>query len=97
MASEEHPGSIRDPRVWGPHFWKVYDIIAETYPVRPSSDEKKAAERFFKSQVYLIPCERCARNYRAIYKANPPRLRSRAQLQEWVALLKKRVAEHSKQ
>ena len=84
----------RNPLVWGRHFWTVYDLIAETYPHRPSSKEKDAALDYFNSQKYLIPCQTCAANYRSIIKEFPPRVSSRGALQEWLATVKTQVAKH---
>lgn len=87
---------LREPKVWGPVFWETYDIIANTYPIHPSRQERRAARLFFRSQKYIIPCETCSENYRAIYKLNPPRVESRESLQQWLAKLKSDVAKHTK-
>jgi hypothetical protein len=85
---------FRDPKVFGPPFWKTYDIIAATYPKHPNKKEREAAKMFFQSQKYLIPCAICAHNYRKIYKNYPPHLESRTALMAWVATLKAKVAAH---
>jgi hypothetical protein len=88
MASEK----MHDPKVFGPVFWKTYEIIVETYPHNPNKREKEAAKMFFRSQKYLIPCATCAANYRKIYKTYPPQVDSRDDLKNWLQLLKEKVA-----
>ena len=86
--------NLRKPSVWGPHFWKMYDIIANTYPKRPNGKERRAMLKFLESQKYLIPCSSCASNYKAIIKRHPPNVESRESLQKWFELLKRKVQEH---
>ena len=87
-------GDYYDPKVFGPTFWKTYDIIAETYPKHPTKKQQAAAKMFFRSQKYLIPCTSCAHNYRLIYKKFPPRVENRETLRAWLQLLKTKVSEH---
>uniref|UniRef100_A0A6C0BNM6 thiol oxidase n=1 Tax=viral metagenome TaxID=1070528 RepID=A0A6C0BNM6_9ZZZZ len=92
--SRESHRHLRDPKVWGPTFWKTYDIIVQTYPREPNKKQRKAALDFFHSQKYLIPCTRCSKNYRRILRKYPPRVESRPALEEWFTLLKHKVAKH---
>ncbi len=91
--SGEDPGSLRDPRVWGPQFWKTYDIIVETFPERPSEKQQQAARAFFESQKHLIPCKKCARHYKDILRKHPVKTKNRESLQKWLVILKERVKE----
>ncbi len=84
----------RHPSVWGEKFWFVYDVIAETYPLQPNENEKRALKRFFYSQQHLLPCKRCRKNYRSILRVHPPRVESRDAFQSWLKLLKKEVKKH---
>lgn len=85
---------LHDPKVFGPVFWKTYDIVVDTYPKHPDKKHREAVKMFFRSQKYVIPCASCAQNYRKIYKNHPPQVESRQALQKWLALLKAKVAEH---
>ena len=86
---------LRKPSVWGPQFWKTYDIIANTYPKHPTKSERRAVVKFFESQKYLIPCATCAINYKSIIDRYPPEARSRQDLQKWLELLKQKVKKHT--
>jgi FAD-linked sulfhydryl oxidase len=85
---QEMPGSLRDPRVWGPQFWKTYDIIADTFPEHPSEKQRHAARSFFESQKHLIPCKKCARHYKKILRQYPVQTRNRQELQAWLQIVK---------
>lgn len=86
--------NLRDPKVWGSKYWDCYDIVVNTYPKRPSEKHKKAARMYFSSQKLLIPCHTCAANYSAIIKQYPPRVESRAALQQWLQIVKVEVSKH---
>jgi len=87
---------LRDPRVWGPPFWKVYDILVATYPSKPSQKQRRAMKRYFQVQKYLIPCETCAKNYRSIYSKYPPQVHSKEAMQAWLKILKSEVGKHKR-
>ena len=36
-----------EPTVWGPHAWFFLESVAMAYPIKPSYQEKKAADDFF--------------------------------------------------
>jgi len=93
--SPESQRNLRDPKVWGPTFWKMYDTIAKTYPKNPSKKQRRAAIEFFHSQKYLIPCTTCSKNYRKFYRKYPPAVKNREALKDWVALLQSDVAKHT--
>jgi hypothetical protein len=84
-----------DPKVWGPKFWAVYDIIGETYPRHPVEKDKVAVKMFFSSQKRVIPCKTCRKSYKKIYRDHPPQVDSREELQAWIKLLKEKVAQHT--
>lgn len=87
--------NLRHPQVWGPKFWAMYDIVVQTYPRHPTSDERRAARAFFKSQRYLIPCGTCKRNYARIIRRFPPAVNSRVDLMKWLDHVKTEVAKHA--
>ena len=76
-----------EPTVWGPHAWFFLESVAMAYPIKPSYQEKKAADDFFNSLKYLIPCEKCRNNYDLHLKTNPLNdkvLSSRDNLFMWI-------------
>lgn len=77
------------PHVWGPHAWKFMHAVALTYPDAPSAEEKQAAQQFFSSLQYLLPCESCKLNYVKELKMFPlqPALESKQKLNEWLTAL----------
>ena len=93
-ATSPSKANMRRPSYWGPTFWKTYDIICETYPTAPTSEEKHAAKRFFYSQRYLLPCKTCRKNYVSIIEQYPPRVESRKALRSWMRMLKEQVNKH---
>jgi hypothetical protein len=60
--------------------------VALTYPDAPSAEEKQAAQQFFSSLQYLLPCESCKLNYVKELKMFPlqPALESKQKLNEWL-------------
>lgn len=86
--------NVHDPKVWGPPFWRVYDIIVTTYPHRPSHKERNAVRSFFESQKYLIPCRKCVKGYRSIIRRYPPQVESRDKLTKWLKLVKEETRKH---
>ena len=76
-----------EPTVWGPHAWFFLESVAMAYPAKPNYNEKKAADNFFNSLRYIIPCEKCRKNYNSHLKTNPLNdkvLSSRDNLFMWI-------------
>lgn len=76
-----------EPSIWGPHAWFFLETVAMAYPTNPTFNEKKAAEKFFKSLTIMIPCEKCRNNYKKHIKKYPIDdnvLKSRDNLFKWI-------------
>ena len=76
-----------DPQIWGPNAWFFLESIAMGYSTDPTYEEKKAAENFFLSLEYMIPCEKCRNNYKKhlkLYPLNEDVLSSRDNLFMWI-------------
>lgn len=77
------------PTVWGKHLWKSIHYIALGYPSRPSDDDKEAYRTFFHNLWRVIPCYKCANNYKEHLVELPiePFLDTTDRLFEWTVLL----------
>ena len=76
-----------EPKIWGPHAWFFLETAAMGYSTNPSNEEKKAAENFFNSLHFMIPCEKCRNNYKQHLKSHPLNdkvLSSRDNLFMWI-------------
>ena len=76
-----------EPTIWGPHAWFFLETITMAYSTEPTFQEKKAAEKFFKSLGTMIPCEKCRTNYKKHLKKHPLSeevLSSRDNLFKWI-------------
>lgn len=51
------------PEVWGPHFWFIIHLLAASYPLSPTRQERAAYHAFFKSLQYVLPCDGCKKGY----------------------------------
>lgn len=59
------------PDVWGPHGWKFLHFITLGYPNNPSENEKKKYKKFFELIGTILPCPKCANNYKTHLKQEP--------------------------
>ena len=53
-----------NPKFWGPHAWIFLHSITFNYPKEPTDKDKEIHSKFFKELQYIIPCEKCAYNYK---------------------------------
>lgn len=53
-----------NPKFWGPHAWIFLHSITFNYPKEPTNKDKQIYVRFFKDLQNIIPCEKCAYNYK---------------------------------
>jgi hypothetical protein len=60
-----------EPDIWGPHAWFFLETICMGYPTKPTYEEKKIAEDFFKSLQFMIPCDKCRVNFKKHLKESP--------------------------
>lgn len=49
---------------WGPCLWKSIHYIAAFYPENPTLPQRKQYEKFYNDLHYVIPCHKCAENYK---------------------------------
>lgn len=52
------------PKLWGPHFWKVFHITAFGYPDNPNEKDKKVYKNFYKNFANILPCNKCSEDSR---------------------------------
>lgn len=57
-----HSNNIK-PCWWGGCVWKSIYCITATYPEIPSKEHIESARTFFKSLIFLLPCEGCQQSY----------------------------------
>ena len=48
---------------WGACLWESIHAIAFSYPENPTEEDKMHAKNFILSLQYLIPCQKCCKNY----------------------------------
>lgn len=53
-----------NPKFWGSHAWIFLHSITMNYPKEPTDKDKQIYVNFFKELQYIIPCEKCAYNYK---------------------------------
>ena len=59
------------PEVWGPHLWKSIHYISLGYPKEPTQEDKDNYKSFFENLWKVIPCDKCAINYKNHLKELP--------------------------
>jgi hypothetical protein len=82
------------PEVWGPVLWRAIHDMALAYPERPSPEDARSVEAFFRALPALLPCAACGEKLRAELLAEPVSggpARSRAALYAWTVRLHNRV------
>jgi hypothetical protein len=76
-----------DPTIWGPKAWFFLETITMAYPMNPSEEEKKNTKLFFYTLQFVIPCEKCRKNYNEhldIYPLSDEVLNNRDNLFKWI-------------
>lgn len=53
-----------EPRIWGKYVWTTLHVIALGYPDTPSDKDKADFKDFYLNFWKVIPCQKCADNYR---------------------------------
>jgi len=74
------------PAIWGPHGWKFLHYVSMGYPVNPSYEDKLNYKNFYHSLQHVLPCEKCAQNYKQNLVKLPidNHLENRDSLVKWV-------------
>ena len=52
------------PKIWGPHGWKFMHFVSLGYPDNPTDQDKQNYKNFYYSLQHILPCEKCAQNYK---------------------------------
>ena len=61
-------------RTWGPALWHAIHIIAANFPLRPTSQQRRAFLALFASLAGVLPCSVCREEYSALITTGPLRL-----------------------
>ena len=74
------------PAIWGPHGWKFLHYVSLGYPNSPSYEDKSNYKQFYHSLQHVLPCEKCAMNYKQNLVKLPidNHLENRDSLVKWV-------------
>lgn len=92
---DDNPSGF-SPETWGPSMWFMVHLIAATYPVNPTPQDKANVAAFFQSLQHVLPCGGCRRGYEIILTSEPTRLTphvfaTRASLFKWTVDVHNRV------
>lgn len=47
------------PKLWGPHFWRVFHLTAFGFPNDPNDFDKKVYKSFYENFANILPCNMC--------------------------------------
>ena len=74
------------PKIWGPHGWKFLHYVSLGYPNKPTDKDKIYYKNFYYSLQNVLPCEKCAMNYKTNIIEYPidNHLQNRDSLVKWV-------------
>ena len=74
------------PDIWGPYGWKFMHYVALGYPDLPTHNDKQNYKNFFASLQNVLPCAKCAQNYKQNLSELPidNHLESRDHLVKWL-------------
>tara|TARA_B100001287_G_C22678536_1_gene529034 strand:+ start:2164 stop:2571 length:408 start_codon:yes stop_codon:yes gene_type:complete len=74
------------PKIWGPHGWKFLHYVSLGYPNKPTDKDKIYYKNFYYSLQNVLPCEKCAQNYKKNIIEYPidNHLQNRDSLVKWV-------------
>lgn len=78
-----------NPSIWGKYFWTTLHLVALGYDDKPTLEMRKNYEDFFLNFYKVIPCKKCAINYKRHLSELPiyPYLDSKQNLFKWTVLL----------
>jgi hypothetical protein len=74
------------PDIWGPHGWKFMHYVSMGYPDNPTDHQKTLYKNFYYSLQDVLPCDKCAENYKKNLIENPidNHMDNRESLMKWV-------------
>jgi hypothetical protein len=78
-----------NPKYWGKYFWRVIHIVAMSYPLNPTIQDKKTYRDFYFNIGRVLPCSKCMVNYERHFQNIPIDyfLQSRDMLFKWTVHL----------
>ncbi len=59
------------PEVWGSYAWRFLHCVTIEYPTNPTRDDMENFRTFFDSLKYVLPCEKCRKNFAKHMKKYP--------------------------
>lgn len=71
------------PEVWGKHMWFSIHFIALDYPDKPTVEDMTAYTYFFENLWKVLPCYKCAENYKKHLEQLPINVTSKKTLFTW--------------
>ena len=71
-------------KVWGPSFWYVLHLIADSSPQTIDPTVKSQYQSFFQSLPTVLPCPTCGIHLRGHMETHPPKLDTREDMIQWV-------------
>lgn len=80
-----------DPKVWGPSAWDLIHSTAFNVAARGDTVSYNIAKHMYYSFLYILPCEKCRKNYDQ-HLLSLPIPASSAELPRWTFELHKRVS-----
>jgi hypothetical protein len=79
--------------IWGPQFWYVIHLVADSAPETLSQNEQNLYRDFYENLVEVLPCPICSVHAREILKKHPPNVQSRVDMLKWTILFHNQVNE----
>jgi FAD-linked sulfhydryl oxidase len=76
--------------------WFMFHVVAATYPVKPTTEDRTRYAAFYASLQHVLPCEGCRKGYQTILASDPTRfspriMDSRYALFKWTVDVHNRV------
>ena len=69
--------------IWGPSFWYVIHIVADSAPDKLSKSQQTIYREFYEKLVEVLPCPICSVHAKKNIQEHPPVVTSRAELLKW--------------
>jgi hypothetical protein len=69
--------------IWGPSFWYVIHIVADSAPDILSENQQILYREFYQKLIEVLPCPICSIHARDHIKKHPPVVSSRIELLKW--------------
>ena len=82
-----------DTRLWGPSAWKLFHLVAQNYPQKPTDEDRRNWQEFFISVKNILPCKYCRESFQQFMEELNivDFLFSRRNLQKWMWLMHNKV------